>query len=117
MVPCLPQKAGEIFVFPASRAFVEAELAFAAIEFIGMHAAPAITSRLVRHDRVQHFVIEDVLEEPKRNKSLIEPGIDANDAVLFLDGAENKILFRTVAAFTPPNNLVTTKTVAEMTRV
>src|SRR5438874_13507034 len=117
MLRCLAQKAREIFVFPTSGAFVEAKFAFAAIEFIGVHAAPPITARLVRHDRMQHFVIEDVLEKPERYEFLIEPGIDANDAIFFLDRSENKILFRTFAAFASPNHFVTAKAVAEMTRV
>src|SRR5438445_13634994 len=116
-VCALPQKTGKIFVFPTSGAFVEAKFAFAAIEFVGVHPAPPIIARLVRHDRMQHFVIEDVLEKPERYEFLIEPGIDANDAIFFLDGSENKILFRTFPAFAAPNHFVTAKTVAEMTRV
>jgi len=62
-------------------------------------------------------VIEDVLEEPKRYEFLIEPGIDADNAVFFLDSTENKILFRRFPAFAAPNHFVTAKAVAEMTRV
>src|SRR4030095_7183581 len=102
----LPQKPRKIFVFPTSGTFVEAELAFAAIEFVGVHTTPPITACLVRDDRVQHFMIEDVLEKPERYAFLIEPGIDANDAILFLDRAENKILFRTFSAFAAPNHFV-----------
>ncbi len=50
--PRLAQKTREVFVFPTSGAFVEAELAFAAIEFVGVHPTPPITARLVRHDRM-----------------------------------------------------------------
>jgi len=66
---------------------------------------------------MQHFMIQDVLEEPKRHEALIEPGIDTNDAIFFLDGPENKIFFRTLSAFVAPNHFVTAKTVTEMTRV
>src|SRR6266403_2988369 len=115
--PRLAQKTRKIFLFPTSGTFVEAKFAFAAIEFFGMHTAPPITARLVGHDRMQHFVIQDVLEEPKRHEALIEPGIDTNDAIFFLDGPENKIFFRTFSVFAVPNQFVTAKTVTEMTRV
>jgi len=115
--PRLAQKTRKIFLFPTSGTFVEAKFAFAAIEFVGMHTAPPITAHLVRHDRMQHFVIQDVLEEPKRHEALIEPGIDTNDAIFFLDGPENKIFFRTFSVFAAPNHFVTAKTVTEMTRV
>jgi hypothetical protein len=113
----LAQKTREIFLFPTSGTFVEAKFAFAAIEFVGVHTAPPITAHLVRHNRMQHFVIQNVLEEPKRDEALIEPGIDTNDAIFFLDGPENKIFFRTFSAFATPNHFVTAKTVTEMTRV
>src|SRR5437764_13741383 len=115
--PCLAQKTREIFLFPTSGTFIEAKFAFAEIEFVGVHTAPPIIAHLVRHDRMQHFMIQDVLEEPKRHEALIEPGIDTNDAIFFLDGPENKIFFRTFPAFTAPNHFVTAKTVTEMTRV
>jgi len=115
--PRLAQKTREIFLFPTSGTFVEAKFAFAAIEFVGVHTAPPITAHLVRHNRMQHFVIQNVLEEPKRDEALIEPGIDTNDAIVFLDGPENKIFFRTFSASAAPNHFVTTKTVTKMTRV
>src|SRR5207237_9053802 len=86
--PCLAQKTREIFLFPTSGTFIEAKFAFAEIEFVGVHTAPPIIAHLVRHDRMQHFMIQDVLEEPKRNEELIEPGIDTNDAIFFLNGPE-----------------------------
>src|SRR2546430_13559574 len=113
----LAQKTCEIFLFPTLGTFVEAKFAFAAIEFVGVHTAAPIGAHLVRHDRMQHFVIQDVLEEPKRHEALIEPGIDTNDAIFFLDGPENKIFLRTFSAFAAPNHFVTAKTVTEMTRV
>ena len=113
----LAQKAGEIFVFPTSRAFVKTKFAFAAIEFVSVNTAPAVAARFVRHDRVQHFVIKNVFEEPERNEFLIEPRIDPNHAVFFLDRAENKIFFRTFATLPAPDDLVTAETIAEMTRV
>src|SRR5438477_13166013 len=69
--PRLAQKTHEIFLFPTSGTFVEAKCAFAAIEFVGVHTAPPITALLVRHNRMQHFVIQNVLEEPKRDEALI----------------------------------------------
>ena len=113
----LSQKAREIFVFPTTRAFVKAEFAFAAIEFVGVNTASAISLRFVRHDGVQHFVIQDVFEEPERNEFLIEPRIDSNHAIFFLDCTENKIFFRPFATFPAPNHFVTAQTIAEMTRV
>ena len=87
-------------------------------EDIGLRRARiAVGIVIVRHDRMQHFVIQDVLEEPKRHEALIEPGIDTNDAIFFLDRPENKIFFRTFSAFTAPNHFVSAKTVTEMTRV
>src|SRR5205809_6527045 len=113
----LAQKTREIFVFPTSGAFVEAKLAFAAIEFVGVNTTPAITVGFVGHDCVQHFMIKNVLEEPERDEFLIEPGIDADNAVFFLDSTENEILFWTFLAFAAPNHFVTAKAVAEMTPV
>ena len=113
----LPQEAREIFVLPAPSALVKTKFAFPPIEFVGMNTAPAIPLRFVRDDGVQHFVIENVFEEPERNEFLIEPRIDPDHAIFFLDGPENKIFFRTFPAFAAPNHFVTAKTVTEMTRV
>src|SRR5947207_7351163 len=115
--PCLAQNTREIFLFTTSGTFIGAKFAFAEIEFVGVHTAPPIIAHLVRHDRMQHFMIQDVLEEPKRHEALIEPGIDTNDAIFFLDGPENKIFLRTFPACTARNHFVTAKTVTEMTRV
>jgi hypothetical protein len=113
----LPQEAREIFVFPAPSALVKTKFAFAPIEFVGMDTAPAIPLRFVRHDGVQHFVIENVFEEPERNEFLIEPRIDPDHAIFFLDRAEDKIFFRTFATFPAPNHFVAAQTIAEVTRV
>src|SRR5207247_4461267 len=80
----LAQKTREIFVFPTSGAFVEAKLAFAAIEFVGVNTTPAITVGFVGHDCVQHFMIKNVIEEPERDEILIEQGIVTTNEELFL---------------------------------
>jgi hypothetical protein len=113
----LPQEPREVFVFPATSALIEAELAFAPVKFVGVNAAPTVPLRFVRDDGVQHFVIENVFKEPERNEFLIEPWIDANDAIFLLDRAENKIFFRTFATFAAPNDFVTAQTIVEVTRV
>lgn len=82
-----------------------------------MDTAAAVATGLVRNNRVQHFVIKNVLEEPEWNERLIKPRIDTDDAIFFLNGAEDKILLRTLPTFASPNYFITTKTVAEMTRV
>ena len=71
----------------------------------------------VRHDGMQHFVIQNVLEKPERDEFLIQPRIDANDAVFFLDSAENKIFLRTFPTFAAPDYLVPTQAIAKVTRV
>ena len=113
----LAQEAREIFVFPTPGAFVKPKFAFAPIEFLGVNTTPTIPLRFVRHDGVQHFVIKNVFEEPERNEFLIEPRINPNHTIFFLDCAEDKIFFRTLPTFPAPNDLVTAQTITEMTRV
>ena len=79
-----------------------------------MHTAPATAARFVRHDRVQHFVIKNVLEEPERDEWLIEQWINPNDAIFFLDRSENEIFFRTLFTSTAPHHFVTTKPTAKI---
>ena len=40
---------------------------------------------------MQHLVIEHVLEKPRRNERLVQPRIDADDTVFFLNRAEDEI--------------------------
>jgi hypothetical protein len=63
---------------------------------------------------MQHFVIKDVFQKPRGNKSLIQPWIDPNDSLFFLDRAENKVFAGALPSFLAPNNLVTAETVAEI---
>ena len=56
---------------------------------------------------MQHFVEENVLEEPKWNKRLIKSGINPDDAIFFLNRAEDEGLFRTMPSAPSPLHLVT----------
>src|SRR5437868_3886624 len=56
----LAQKAREILFFPAACAVVAMKRPFAPIEFLGVNLSSAAAKRLVRHDRVQHLVVEHV---------------------------------------------------------
>jgi len=63
-----------------------AELALAPIEFFRMHAAPTTSQSFVRHDRMEHFVIEDVFQIPARHERLIEQRVDSDDSIFFVNG-------------------------------
>lgn len=111
------QKTREIFFFPAARAAVTRELALTSIEFLGVDATPATADGFVRNDGVQHLMIENVFEKPNRDEGLIEQGIDSNDAILFLDGAENKIFLGPLFAPASPHHFVTAKAAAKISFV
>src|SRR5205823_6764570 len=102
----LPQKPREILFFPAPRASIPRKLAFPLVTLFGVDPAPSVGARFVRHHRVQHFVIENVTEEPWRNERLIEQRVDPDHAILFLDRPENKIILRPPLPFPAPNHLV-----------
>ena len=83
------------------------EAALELVEFFGMDATPPSRERLIRHDGMQHLVVKDVTQKPQRHERLIERGIDPDDAVFFLDGAENEIILRTMFTPASPHHLIT----------
>ena len=82
-----------------------------------MHTAAAVWQRLIGYDRMQHLVIKNVTQKPERDERLIEQRIDANDAILFLNCAENKIIARSMFASAAPHHLITTKTPAKISLI
>lgn len=93
------------------------ELALAPVEFIRVHAATSAFGDLIGDERMEHFVIEDVFEEPARDPFLIEPRVDPDDAIFLLDGAENEVGFRPTFALLAPNDFVIPQSSAEMAGV
>src|SRR4051812_47384377 len=81
----LSQEPREIFFFPATSAAIPREFAFPLVEFFRVHPAAATRVSLVRHYRMQHFVIKNVTEEPPRNELLIQQRIDPDHAIFLLD--------------------------------
>src|SRR5438270_12128138 len=93
-VPPLSQKPREIFFFPPARTAVTRKFPLALVKFFRVNAAAAIGPSFIRNYCMQHLVIKNVTKEPRRHERLIEERIDSDDAVFFLNGAENEILFR-----------------------
>jgi hypothetical protein len=63
---------------------------------------------------MQHFVVEHVLEKPKRNKRLIQERIDPDDAIFFLNCSEDKIFLRTALLSPAPDHFVPAQAATEM---
>src|SRR5687768_4218449 len=92
--PILAEKAREIFFFPAARPPISREFTLPLIESFRVHPTASGRSDFVRHDRMEHFVVKNVLEKPKRNERLVQKRVNPNNAIFFLDGAEDKVLLR-----------------------
>ena len=93
------------------------KLAFADEESVVMHDPPAGGVELILYDRMTHFVVDDVIEKPRRHKSPVEQWMNADDAIVFLDCAEDDAASRALPAFAPPKNRVATQTIAKITRI
>src|SRR3954469_3758317 len=66
---------------------------------------------------MQHLVIKNVSEEPWGNELLVQQRIDPDHAILFLDRAENKILFGPAFPFPAPDHCVTAQLASEIALV
>jgi hypothetical protein len=66
---------------------------------------------------MQHLVIHHILEEPHWHERAIEQRMNADDAILFLDGAENEVLARRQPAATTPGDFVSLERVVEKPRI
>src|ERR1700736_792674 len=64
---------------------------------------------------MQHFVVEDVTQKPRRNERLIQQRINPNDPIFFLDCAEDEIIFRALFASSSPLHLISAQSTAEIT--
>ena len=111
------QKAGEVFILPATGPAVAREGFFATIKFRGVDAATTGRIPFLRHDGVEHFVIKHVFEKPARNKWLIEQGMNPNDTIFLLDRSEDEIFFRPLLPSPAPKDFVTAQPAAKMTVV
>src|SRR5205807_2802347 len=116
-VPPLSQKPREIFFFPPARTAVTRKFPLALVKFFRVNATASIRPSFIRNHRMQHLVIKNVTEEPRRHERLIEERINPDYAVFFLDGAENEILFRAPLPFPAPRHFVTAQLSAEVALV
>src|SRR4051812_8285140 len=66
---------------------------------------------------MQHLVIENVLQKPKRNEGLIESGIDPDHAIFFLDRAEDEIFLGPLFATAAPLHFVTAQPAAKVAMI
>ena len=96
---------------------IAAKLALPTIEFVGVHAPPAASQGFVRHNRMQHFVIEDVFQKPARHECLIKQRMNSNDAIFFLDRSKNEMIFRPMFPAASPFHLVVAKPAAKIAPV
>src|SRR5213078_4440999 len=94
-------------------ASIPRKLAFPLVKLFGVDPAPSVGARFVRYHRVQHFVIENVTEEPWRNERLVEQWVDPDHAILFLNRPKNKIILRSSLPFLAPNHLVSAQASAK----
>jgi len=77
--------------------------------------APAIfRERFLRHDRVQHLVIQYVPQKPQGHERLVQRRIDSNQSVFLLDCAKNELFPWAMFPPASPNNVVSTKTFTKM---
>jgi len=110
----LPQEPVEIFVFPASCPVVAVEFTFSAIEFACVNSSASIFVNFLRNHGVEHFVVNDVLEEPGWNKWRVQQRMDTNHFVLFLDRSEDKVFFGGMLPFAAPGDRVTSERIVEI---
>ena len=108
------QKPVEIFVFPASGSVIAVEFAFSSIEFAGVNSAAPVFVDLLRDYGMEHFVVNDVFEEPSWDKWRIQQRMDADHFVLFLDRPENKVFFGGMLPFPTPGDRVTSQGIVEI---
>src|SRR5688572_21470756 len=108
------QEAGEVLLFPRLGSLEPMELALPLEELLVVHEPPTLRVVPVRHDGMEHLVIDHVLEKPCGNECLIQERMDADHAVLFLDGAEDDVVLWPLAAPPPPLNDIATEAVAEV---
>jgi len=108
------QKPVEIFVFPASGSVIAVEFAFSSIEFAGMNSSAPIFVGLLRNYGMEHFVINDVFEEPGWDKWRIQQRMDADHFVLFLDCPEDKVFLGGLLPFPAPGDRVTSQGIVEI---
>ena len=90
------------------------EFAFSPIEFGGVNPPAPVFVDLLRDYGMEHFVINDVFEEPRWNKWRIQQRMDANHFVLFLDRPEDKVFLGGLLPFPAPSNRVTSQDIVEI---
>jgi hypothetical protein len=110
----LAQKSRQIFVFPAACSPIIGELAFATIEFFSVNAPAILRECFIRHNRVQHLVIQNIPQKPQGHEGLVQCRIDSNHSVFLLDCAKNEVFPWAIFPPASPNNSVSTKTLAKM---
>ena len=68
----LKKESVEIIVFPASGTVIAVKLTLSPVEFTRVNSSPPVIVNLLRHHRVEHFMVDDVFEEPGWNKWRIQ---------------------------------------------
>jgi hypothetical protein len=108
------QKTVEIFVFPASGSVIAVEFAFSSIEFAGVNSSAPVFVDLLRDYGMEHFVVNDVFEEPRWDKWRIQQWMNADHLVLFLDRPEDKVFLGGLLPFPAPGDRVTSQGIIEI---
>jgi len=67
-----PEKSVKILVFPASRSVITVKLAFAPVKFTSVNLSASVFVNLLWNNGVEHFVVDDIFEEPGRDKRSIK---------------------------------------------
>src|SRR5687767_3733020 len=98
----LTEKTAEIFLLPLDRRLVVAELLLAFEKTIVVDDATTRCVLFVGHERMQHFVIHDVLDIPARHELAIQQRMNADDPVFLLDAPEHDVARWTAPAAAAP---------------
>jgi len=71
----------------------------------------------IGHHGVEHLVEEDRFHKPERDERGIQQGVHANEALLFLNGGEDKVIARAMASPPPPDDAIGREGSSEIDRV
>ena len=83
------------------------ELTFTAVKLPRVNfSAPAFVDFLW-HYGVKHFMVNDVFQEPGRNKRRIQQGMDTDHFVFFVNRSEDKVFFWGALPFSAPGDCIT----------
>lgn len=110
----LSKEARQILFLPRLRTPEPAKFSLPAIELLMVHEPTAVRIVLIRHDRMKHLVINDVLQKPRWDERAIQQRMNPNDSVIFLNRAENDVILRAELALSPPDDRVSLQPIPEI---